>query len=82
MQSFIPDVVPDHELPLPYLANSEMVAEASALMEQFGSGALLVASMRASEARTIGNVLRFCHWRQQERLIAVLASDTIFGSIQ
>ncbi len=82
MQSILPDAVPDQQMPLPYLANREMVVEASDLVAQFGDGALLVAAMRASEARTIGNVARFCHWRQQERLITVLASTTIFGSVQ
>lgn len=82
MRFSLPDTEPDQQLPMPYLASNIAVAEATALLDQFGNNAVLVAAMRASEARTIGNVARYCHWRQLERLIAVLASDTIFGSVQ
>jgi hypothetical protein len=37
--------------------------------------------MRAERSRDLGNVVRFCHWRQIERVIATLASDEVLGSI-
>ena len=37
--------------------------------------------MRAETSRDAGNVMRFCHWRQIERVIATLSSDDIRGTI-
>jgi hypothetical protein len=37
--------------------------------------------VRASQSRDDGNVVRFCHWRQVERVIATLASDEVLGTI-
>ncbi len=41
----------------------------------------LAAAMRAVQSRDAGNVLKFCHWRQIERLSALLASNNIQGSL-
>jgi hypothetical protein len=37
--------------------------------------------MRAEQSRDDGNVARFCHWRQIERVIATLSSDEVIGTI-
>jgi len=37
--------------------------------------------MRAETSRDAGNVMRFCHWRQIERVIATLSSDDIRGTV-
>jgi len=32
-------------------------------------------------SRDAGNVLRFCHWRQIERVIATLSTGEVRGSV-
>ena len=55
--------------------------DAAELLERFGDDAGFEAAARAERSRTDGNVVRFCHWRQFERVIATLASDEVRGSI-
>jgi hypothetical protein len=37
--------------------------------------------MRAVRSLDLGNVVRFCHWRQIERVIAALATDEVRGTV-
>lgn len=55
--------------------------EASDLIDRFGDDAGFEAAARAEQSRTDGNVLRFCHWRQIERVIATLSSDEVTGTL-
>lgn len=64
-----------------HLADARAVADASALLDMFGTAASAQAAVRARDARHIGNHIRFCHWRQVERLIALLDSDEAVGTI-
>ena len=57
------------------------VTDALSLVDEYGVDAPMAAAMRAVQSRNAGNVLRFCHWRQIERLSALLASDNIEGSL-
>lgn len=57
------------------------LADASDLIERYGDDAGFEAAARAERSRDNGNVERFCHWRQIERVIATLSSDEIIGSI-
>ena len=57
------------------------LADAKDLMERFGDDAAFEAAARAELSRDDGNVTRFCHWRQIERVIATLSSDEISGSV-
>lgn len=57
------------------------LADAAELIERFGCEAALEAAARARRSRSDGNVARFCHWRQIERVIAALSSDEVNGSI-
>ena len=57
----------------PYIAGRAALADAS--------DAGLEAAVRAETSRDAGNVLRFCHWRQIERVIATLSNDEVRGSI-
>ena len=57
------------------------LADAAELMEHYGDGAALEAAARARQFRSDGNVVRFCHWRQIERVIATLSSDEVYGTI-
>ena len=58
----------------PYIAGRAALADASELMDQFGDNAGLEAAVRAETSRDAGNVLKFCHWRQIERVKAALQS--------
>jgi hypothetical protein len=55
--------------------------DAHELIERYGDAAMFEAAARARSSRSDGNVSRFCHWRQIERVVAVLASDEVTGSI-
>ncbi len=65
----------------PFIAGRVALADASELIERFGDDAGLEAAARAESSRDAGNVLRFCHWRQIERVIATLSSEEVRGSI-
>ena len=65
----------------PFISDRLALDDASELIERYGEGAALQAAVRAASSRDAGNVLRFCHWRQIERMIAALGSEEIRGSI-
>ena len=65
----------------PYIAGRAALNDASELIDRFGDNAGLEAAVRAEQSRDAGNVLRFCHWRQIERVIASLSDDEVRGSI-
>jgi hypothetical protein len=65
----------------PFISDRIALADAAGLMERYGDDAGFEAAARAHASRDAGNVLRFCHWRQIERVIATLASDEIVGTI-
>jgi hypothetical protein len=65
----------------PFISGRPALADASELIERFGDDAGLEAAARAEESRDNENVVRFCYWRQVERVIATLASDEVLGSI-
>lgn len=55
--------------------------DAAGLMALYGDDAGFEAAARAYACRDAGNVLRYCHWRQIERVIATLASDEVIGTV-
>ena len=55
--------------------------DAADLIARYGDEASLEAAVRAEQSRDDGNVVRFCHWRQIERVIVALASDEVLGTI-
>ena len=65
----------------PFIAGRLALAEASDLIDQYGDDAGLEAAARAESSRDAGNVLRFCHWRQIERVIATLSSEEVRGTV-
>ena len=65
----------------PFIACRLSLAEASDLIDRFGDDAGLEAAARAEQSRDAGNVVRFCHWRQIERVIVTLSSDEVRGSV-
>jgi hypothetical protein len=64
-----------------FISGRVALADAAELLEQFGSHAGSEAAARAAGSRDAGNVARFCHWRQIERVIEALSSDEATGSI-
>lgn len=65
----------------PFIPDRQALADASELIERYGDGAGLQAAVRAASSRDAGNVVRFCHWRQIERVIAALCRDDVQGTV-
>ena len=65
----------------PYISGRAALADAAELLEQFGDQAGRAAAVRAESSRDAGNVTRFCHWRQIERMIAALTRDEPEGTV-
>lgn len=65
----------------PYIHGRRSLADASDLIDQYGELALIEAGARARGSRDAGNVQRFCHWRQIERMIAALDRNEAFGPL-
>ena len=66
---------------IPFIHGRVALADASELMERFGDDAGFEAAARAERSRDQGNIARFCHWRQIERVIATLSSEEVRGPI-
>ena len=65
----------------PFIHSRVALADASELIERYGEEAGRQAAERASRSRLDGNVVRFCHWRQIERVIGALSSDEITDTV-
>lgn len=65
----------------PFIHGRLALADASDLIERYGDDAGFEAAVRAERSRDLGNVMRFCHWRQIERVIATLACDEVRGTV-
>lgn len=66
---------------IPFIAGRTALADAAELIERYGDDAGLEAAVRAEQSRDCGNVLRFCHWRQIERVVAALSADEVRGTV-
>ncbi|AOF97938.1 hypothetical protein [Sphingobium sp. RAC03] len=66
---------------LPYLSDRKSYDDATELMTIFGADAGYEAAARADRSLDLGNHIHFCHWRQIERLIILLADDQPVGTI-
>ena len=65
----------------PFITGRAALHDAATLIDTYGDDAGFEAATRAEHSRDAGNVIRFCHWRQIERVIATLASDEVQGTI-
>lgn len=65
----------------PFIHGRLALADAAELIEHYGDAAAFEASVRAERSRDEGNLVRFCHWRQIERVIATLSSDEVLGTV-
>jgi hypothetical protein len=66
---------------IPFITGRAALDDAARLIDDFGDDAGFEAAARAEHSRDAGNVVRFCHWRQIERVIATLSSDEVRGTI-
>jgi hypothetical protein len=64
-----------------FISGRLALREASELIDRYGDDAGFEAAARAERSRNDGNVARFCHWRQIERVIATLSSDEVTDTI-
>ncbi len=64
-----------------FISGRAAIDDAAQLIESFGDAAGCEAASRAEVSRDAGNVVRFCHWRQIERVIATLSSDEVRGTV-
>lgn len=67
--------------PIPYIADPRSVTDAADLMARFGEEAGVEAATRADRSRDRGNAIRFCHWRQVERLVVLLSVRGPVGTV-
>jgi hypothetical protein len=65
----------------PFIHGRPALDDASDLIAHYGDNAGFEAAARAERSRDEGNVARFCHWRQIERVIATLTSHEIIGIV-
>ena len=64
-----------------FIASRTSLTDAQDLIREFGGEAALQAAVRAEKSREAENILKFCHWRQVERLIDALHADEPQGTI-
>jgi hypothetical protein len=65
----------------PFISGRPALADAADLIDRYGDDAGLEAAVRAKRSRDAGNVARYCHWRQIERVIVTLSSEEVRGSV-
>lgn len=73
----VDDAVPQHT----YVHDRAAFDAASQLIAQFGDDAGFEAASLAERSRNLGNAIGFCHWRQIERLIVLLSTGDVVGSV-
>lgn len=66
---------------MPFLSGRKSYEDAAELIALFGDNAGYEAAARADRSRDMGNHIHFCHWRQIERLIVLLAYDQPLGTV-
>ena len=64
-----------------FIAGRNSLADAQELIREFGQEAALQAAVRAEKSREAENILKFCHWRQVERLIDALDTNEPQGTV-
>ena len=64
-----------------FIAGRVALSDADELITRFGEDAMVEAASRAETSRNEGNVKRFCHWRQIERVIAALSDEDVNGTV-
>lgn len=71
----------EFDQPLVQVADRDIYEGATDLIDHFGTAADIEASARADACREQGNIYLFARWRQIERLIPVLISEEVIGTL-
>ncbi|PZU57105.1 MAG: hypothetical protein DI547_14650 [Sphingobium sp.] len=66
---------------MPFLSDRKSYDDATDLIARFGDDAGYEAAALADRSRDVGNYLRFCHWRQIERMIVLLSIEHVVGTL-
>jgi hypothetical protein len=67
---------------MPLAVNHVTASLATEMIAIFGDSAALEAANRAERFRDAGNAINFCNWRQAERLILLLSTERVEGTLQ
>lgn len=65
----------------PYIAATRPHHDAVDLVARFGAFAADEAGRRAERSRALGNHLHFCRWREVGRLLGMLGSEEVRGTV-
>jgi hypothetical protein len=65
----------------PFITGRAALLDAALLLETYGDDAGFEAAARAEAARDKDNVMKFCHWRQIERVIVTLSEREVRGTV-
>ena len=63
------------------VADRPTAEAATHLIAAYGERAATEARARAGISRNLGNVIHFCRWRQVERLVDLLSTRQVNGTI-
>ena len=66
---------------MPFISGRLALADAALLIETYGDDAGFEAAAPAEDSRDKGNVLRFCHSRQIERVIFTQTEREVRGTV-
>ncbi len=64
------------------VVDHDSAALATEMIAIFGNRAGAEAALRADRFRNAGNAINFCNWRQAERLIVLLSTNSVHGTVQ
>lgn len=64
-----------------YITTRAALRDAQELVDRFGDDAGMEAAIRAEASRDRDNLIRFCHWRQIERVIVTLTTTEVDGTV-
>jgi hypothetical protein len=65
----------------PFINGRRSLSDAALLLETYGDDAGFEAAARAEASRDNGNVAKFCHWRQIERVVVTLSDQEVRGTV-
>lgn len=70
----IPARPADSALTAGFIHGRAVAEDAVRLAEEYGADAPMAAALRAAHSRARDNAVRFCHWREVERMVTLLAA--------
>ena len=64
-----------------HVSDRGAITDATDLIALYGAHAADEAASRAETSRSVGNVIHYCRWRQIERLVVLIATEDVIGTI-